>query len=249
MQPVHPSPTEMLRLDAVHFTYPDGRTALRGVSFALREGESLGLVGANGAGKSTLLQLLPGVMLPTAGSLHVRGQRMERTTAALIRREVGLVLQDADDQLFTPTVRDDVAFGPRNLGWSDAEIEAAVSDALECTGIGHLAERTPYRLSGGEKRLAAIAAVLAMRPALLVMDEPSSSLDPRARRNLIALLTRLPQTRIIASHDLDLVWETCGRVLILREGEVAAEGDARLLLQDRALLEHCGLELPLRFSQ
>jgi cobalt/nickel transport system ATP-binding protein len=239
----------LLKLESVSYAYPDGRHALRGVSFVLRAGESLGLVGANGAGKSTLLQLLPGVLLPTAGAVYVGGARVDRASAARIRREVGLVMQEADDQLFTPTVYDDVAFGPRNMRLPPEEIEARAREAMAFTGVAHLAGRAPYRLSGGEKRRAAIAAVLAMRPALLAMDEPSASLDPRARRGLIALLGRLPQTLIIASHDLDLVWDACRRVVVLREGQVAADGPAREILADAALLEACGLELPLRFAR
>ncbi len=239
----------MLELDSVSFTYPDGHAALREVCFTLREGEAVGLVGANGAGKSTLLHLLPGVLLPTGGALRIDGVALAKRTAPQIRQRVGLVFQEADDQLFTSTVYDDIAFGPRNAGLSPEQVETAVAEALARTGIAHLAQRAPYRLSGGEKRLAAIAAVLAMQPHLLAMDEPSASLDPRARRNLIALLCRLPQARLIASHDLDLVWAVCPRTIVLHEGRVAADGATRKLLRDEALLAACGLELPLRFSK
>ncbi|MDR2463087.1 MAG: energy-coupling factor ABC transporter ATP-binding protein [Verrucomicrobiales bacterium] len=237
--------TLMLSLQNVSFAYPDGYQALDGVSFELAEGQTLGVVGANGAGKSTLLLTLPGVLSPSAGEIYVRGRRVEKSSLAEIQREVGLVFQDADDQLFTASVRDDVAFGARNMGLGDATVD----EALTLTGIAHLAERAPYKLSGGEKKLAAIASVLSMRPSLLVMDEPSSSLDPKARRKIIELLSRLPQSKLIATHDLDLVWDMCDRVLVLRQGRVAADGDPRQILSDQNLLEKCGLELPLRFAE
>jgi cobalt/nickel transport system ATP-binding protein len=238
----------MLRLESVDYAYPDGQRALDGVSFAVAGGEAVALVGANGAGKSTLLKLLPGVLLPTGGAIFVDGERLDKASVPRLRCRVGLVMQEADDQLFSPPVYDDVAFGPRNLGFSPKEVAARTEEALAFVGAAHLVKRAPYRLSGGEKRLAALASVLSMDPALLAMDEPSSSLDPRSRRGVIALLLQLPQTRLVATHDLDLVWDACPRVIVLHEGRVAADGPSKKLLADRSLMESCGLELPLRFS-
>ncbi|MHB1357271.1 MAG: energy-coupling factor ABC transporter ATP-binding protein [Anaerolineae bacterium] len=235
----------ILSLRGVRFAYPDGFQAINDISFSIEAGQSLGLVGANGAGKSTLLLMLPGVLLPAAGDIYVLGMRLDKASAPSIRRYVGLVFQDSDDQLFSNSVFDDVAFGPRNMGLSALDVSGAVDNALEMTGIAHLSSRAAYKLSGGEKRLASIATILSMDPKLIVMDEPSSSLDPKARRKLIELLRRLPQTRIIASHDLDLVWDVCSRVIVLKDGKVAADGETRTILSDERLLDECGLELPL----
>lgn len=239
----------ILTLKDVKYAYPDGNTAVAGVSFMVEKGQSVGLVGANGAGKSTLLMMLPGALLPTGGAIEVNGVALTKATAAQIRRAVGLVFQDADDQLFTTTVQEDVAFGPRNMGLAEQDVHRAVQQALDQCGIAHLADRAPYRLSGGERKLAAIASVLSMEPELLIMDEPSASLDPRARRGIIGLLNSLPMTKLIASHDLDLVWEVCSRVIVLKDGRVEAEGDARELLSNQELMERCGLELPLRLQR
>ena len=225
--------------------YPDGTPALRGVDLCIQPGEAVAVVGANGAGKSTLLQHLNGLLMPTAGLVHVGGRPVTRATLAQTRSAVGYVFQDADDQLFMPTVRDDVAFGSINQGLPAQQVEARVRAALEAVGATHLAARAPYRLSGGEKRAVAIASVLAMDPAILVLDEPSSALDPAGRRRLIDLLRSLPQTRVIATHDLDLVLEVCQRVVVLHEGQVQADGAPAQLLADRELLQRCRLELPL----
>lgn len=238
----------ILSMKNVTFTYPDGHRAITGVSLDIERGQSVGLVGANGAGKSTLLLMLPGVLTPESGEIRVDGVKLEKSTVAGVRRSVGLVFQDSDDQLFTTSVYDDIAFGPRNMGLSEEAVHTAVDDALERTDIAHLAKRAPYRLSGGEQRLAAIASVLSLDPKLLVMDEPSASLDPQARRKIIALLRRLPQAKIIASHDLDLVWEACERVVVIAAGQIAADGPTQDILSDAALMASCGLERPLRFG-
>lgn len=237
-----------LILDDIHFAYPDGNNVLEGLSLRAEAGESIGLVGANGAGKSTLLLLLMGILWPQKGRIEVLGQALDKRTVQQIRRQVGLVFQDSDDQLFCATVGEDVAFGPRNAGLDAAAVEQAVVSALEQTGVTALRDRAPYKLSGGEKRLAAISSVLSMDPAILIMDEPSSSLDPRARRNLIGLLRRLPQTKLITSHDLDLVWDVCDRVIVLQGGRAIADGAAKTVLSDEALLQSAGLELPLRLQ-
>jgi cobalt/nickel transport system ATP-binding protein len=234
-----------IELCALTHVYADGTTALRGVDLRVQAGEAVAIVGANGAGKSTLLQHINGLLLPGSGSVHVEGLELTRTNLPAVRRKVGYVFQDADDQLFMPTVRDDVAFGPLNLGLEEDQVSARVHAALDAVGASHLAPRAPYRLSGGEKRAVAIAGVLAMAPAILVLDEPSSGLDPAGRRRLIELLCSFTHTRVIATHDLDLVLDTCQRVVVLHEGRVHAQGAPRQLLADAALLRHCRLELPL----
>jgi cobalt/nickel transport system ATP-binding protein len=227
------------------YAYPDGTPALREVSFRLTHGESVAVVGANGAGKSTLLLLLNGLLAPSAGEARIGDIPVTAATRAQVHRTVGFVFQDADDQLFMPTVREDVAFGPLNLGLSPQEIDARVDEALATVGATHLAHRAPYRLSGGEKRAVAIAGVLAMLPSILLLDEPSSGLDPAARRRLIALLRSFTHTKVIATHDLDLVLEVCTRVLVMHEGAVQGDGPPRQVFGDAALLARCHLEPPL----
>jgi len=238
----------LVRLEDVHFSYPDGTPALRGVSFELHHGESVGLVGANGAGKSTLLLHLAGVLFPSSGRIRVGDWPVTSETLGNVRRSLGLVFQDPDDQLFMPTVADDVAFGPLNLGLPLEEVATRLSGALERVGAAGLGPRPAYRLSGGEKRAAAIASVLAMSPDVLVMDEPSSGLDPAARRRLIGLLRSFEHTKIVATHDLDLVMDVCARTVVLREGGVAADGPTASIFGDSALLEACHLEKPLRLQ-
>lgn len=234
-----------LEIRDLSYTYPDGTEALRGLSFRLEHGEAVGLVGANGAGKSTMLLSLAGLVLPSEGSVNLGGTILSKNTVGEIRRRIGFLFQDPEDQLFMPTVFDDVAFGPQNQGLSAGEVVGRVKDALEDVGVSHLAERPTYRLSGGEKRAVAIATVLSMMPDVLVMDEPSSSLDPRGRRLLIGLLKKFSHTRLIATHDLDLVLDVCPRTIVLHEGTLAADGDTGKIFRDRDLLERCHLEPPL----
>lgn len=229
----------------LQFRYPDGSSALDGVSFRITHGESVAVVGANGAGKSTLLLHLNGCLIPQAGVVRIGDMPLTRKTLEHIRRTVGMVFQDADDQLFMPTVYDDVAFGPLNLGLPPEEVEARVLEALATVGASHLANRPPHRLSGGEKRSVAIASVLSMCPSILVMDEPTSSLDPRARRQLIELLRSFEHTIIIATHDLDMVLDLCSRTIVLRAGCVAADGATWDILRNEPLLQSCSLEKPL----
>ncbi len=229
----------------VRYNYADGTEALRGVSFCIPHGESVAVVGANGAGKSTLLGHLGGCLLPTDGTVRVGETILTPKTLAIIRRSVGMVFQDSDDQLFMPTVFADVAFGPINLGLPADQVRSRVEKALETVGMSHVADRPPYKLSGGEKRAVAIATVLAMDSDVLVMDEPSSDLDPRARRRLIELLATFTHTRIIATHDLDMALELCERTIVLCRGQVAADGATRDILRDESILHPCGLEKPL----
>ena len=225
--------------------YPDGTEALRDVTFKIHHGESVAVIGANGAGKSTLLLHLNGYLLPTAGEVRIGDFPVTKGTVREIRRTVGMVFQDPDDQLFMPTVFDDVAFGPLNLGLIGEDVEQRVVAALEQVGAVHLRTKPPYHLSDGEKKRVAIATVLAMSPDILVLDEPTSGLDPHARRQLIGLLREFKHTKIFTSHDLDMVMDLCERVIILKEGVVRAEGPARELLLDDALLAECCLERPL----
>jgi len=229
---------------ALCHVYAEGPAALSGVDLCIEAGEAVAIVGANGAGKSTLLQHLNGLLLPAAGSVHIEGIELGPRTLAEVRRRVGYVFQDADDQLFMPTVRDDVAFGPLNQGLSLEEAHGRTDTALAGVGAAHLASRAPYRLSGGEKRAVAIAGVLAMRPSILVLDEPSSGLDPLGRERLIGLLRSFTHTRVIATHDLDLALQVCARVVVLQHGQCAAQGAAAEILGDGALLRRCGLAAP-----
>jgi len=233
-----------LQFDEVSYRYPGGREALRKVSFRIAPGEKVALAGANGAGKSTLLLHTDGLLLPTAGRIVVDGIALSPRTLPQIRRSVGLVFQHPDDQLFMPTVEEDVAFGPTNLRLTPEEIESRVARALEAVGGTALRREAPHRLSGGQKRCVAIAGVLAMEPSILVLDEPTAELDPRARRRIIELLRQLRRTMLVATHDLELAAALCPRTLILKEGELAADGATRTLFADDALLAACGLERP-----
>jgi cobalt/nickel transport system ATP-binding protein len=232
----------------VSYSYPGGVDALQGVSITLHHGESVALVGGNGAGKSTLLQLVVGALWPSGGQVRVGDVPVVQSTLTTVRSTVGLVFQDPDDQLFMPTVGEDVAFGPTRMGLPPEEVEARVRDALDRVGISHLRSRAPFRMSFGEKRLAALASVLAMSPSILALDEPSANLDPLARRRLIGLLKSFDHTRIIATHDLDLALDVCPRVVVLCRSRVVADGPAAQLLRDDALLASASLERPLRLQ-
>ncbi len=234
---------------ALSYSYPDGQPALQNLSFCIQRGESVAVIGANGAGKSTLLLHLNGVLRPSAGEVRIGELPVSRENLAQVRRSVGLVFQDPDDQLFMPTVQEDVAFGPTHMGLPASEVQSRAAQALATVGASLLANRPTYRLSGGEKRAVAIAGVLAMMPELLVMDEPSAGLDPRSRRRLITLLKGVDHTKIIATHDLDLVLDVCSRVLVMRHGCLEADGPPARIFADAPLLERCHLELPLSLQR
>lgn len=234
----------IVEIKDVHHVYPDGTAALRGVSFRITHGESVAIIGANGAGKSTLLLHLNGYLVPTSGEIRIGDTPLTKTTLPEIRRTVGMVFQEPDDQLFMPTVYDDVAFGPYNLGLPGPEVEKRVTGALERVGAGHLVNKPPYHLSGGEKKRVAIATVLSMSPDILVMDEPTSGLDPFARRQLMALLQDFKHTKIFTSHDLDMVLGLCERTIVLHNGEVRADGPTMDIFRDDELLAQCRLEKP-----
>ena len=238
----------MIELQGVSFAYERGRPVLSDVSFSIEDGESVGLIGANGAGKSTLMKALLG-LVSAGGEIRVDGVRVEKASLSEIRRRLGFVLQNSDDQMFMPTVYEDMMFGPMNYGLSREQAEARVDAALARLGLAELKHRHNHRLSGGEKRMAAIATILAMEPDAVLMDEPTSALDPCNRRRVIDILRSLPQTKLITSHDLDMILDTCDRVILLSKGRVAADGPAEEILRDRALLEAHRMELPLSLSR
>jgi cobalt/nickel transport system ATP-binding protein len=227
------------------FAYPHGARALDGLTFAVRPGECVGLVGPNGAGKTTLFLCLTGVLPGKAQAVRVGGLDVhDPAQRRKLPQRVGIVFQNSDDQLFCSTVQDDVAFGPLNLGLGPDEARRRVAEALGRVGMAGQEARVPLHLSGGEKRRVALAGVLAMRPEVLLLDEPSMFLDPRGRRELIGLLNGLEGTKLIASHDLEMILATCRRVLVLDAGRIVADGETRAVLGDAALMEAHGLEVP-----
>ena len=235
----------LIQVRGLSYRYPQGPTALDGLSFDVTEGESVALVGPNGAGKTSLFLCLSGVLKPRAERLRVGGlDVLDAAQRKRLPQQVGIVFQDSDDQLFSTTVADDVAFGPLNLGLPFSVAHQRVGEALNQVGLSGFESRVPFHLSGGEKRRVALAGVLAMKPEILLLDEPSSHLDPRGRRELIGLVNSLSVTKIIASHDLEFILETCRRVVILDAGQVVADGPARALLSNPTLMNDHGLEVP-----
>jgi len=230
----------MLSISDLIVEYPDGTRAVDSVSFSIGAGERVALIGANGAGKTSLLLSLVGVLQAKQGDISVGGTVLDKKTLRSVRTQIGMVFQNPDDQLFMPNIYEDIAFGPRNFGCGEDETAQRVSGALSKLRIEHLAERSPLKLSGGEKRLVAIATVLAMDPDFLLFDEPTAFLDPRARRNLAAILSELPQGKLIATHDLAFAREMCSRILLLRKGRLIADESPGLLDDDTAL-EAAGL--------
>ena len=235
----------IVELRDVLFRYPDGTEALKGISLRVLHGESVGIAGANGMGKTTLLLNLSGHLLPTGGEILIGDMPLSKRTRHEIRKKVGFIFQRPDDQLFMPTVYEDVAFGPVNLGLTQDKVDERVRNALDRVGCFHLINRPPHRLSEGQKRAVTIAAVMAMNPDILVMDEPASSLDPKSRRQLINLLNGFKHTKIIASHDLDLILDVCERCIIIKDGKVVVDGTTEEVLSNETLLEENSLELPL----
>lgn len=233
-----------LRIGGLRYTYPDGREALTGVDLDVAAGERVALLGPNGAGKTTLTLHLVGLLEPDAGSVEVGGMVLGPETVREIRRRVGIVFQDPDDQLFMPTVAEDVAFGPANLGLRGAELATRVEEALAAVGATDLTDRAPHHLSGGERRRVAIATVLSMHPDVLVLDEPTSGLDPAGRRELVGVLDTLDVTLLVITHDLPFALELCPRSAIMDGGRVAALGATAELLADTQLLRSHRLEMP-----
>lgn len=244
---MHHNPISIKNLSHV---YPDGIRALHGIDLEIAATERVALIGANGSGKSTLLLHLNGILLPQQGEIVVGEMPLRSQNLTDIRNFVGLVFQNPDDQLFMPTVWEDVAFGPMNQGWRGKDLEVRIAEAMVSVGLDldKYRQRQSQNLSGGEKKRVAIAGVLAMQPQTLVFDEPSAQLDPRSRRQLIQLLQTLPETQLIATHDLDLVLELCDRTIVLSEGKIVYDGNTQQVLRDREFLLAHSLELPLSLS-
>lgn len=237
----------MIEFRNVSFSYNGTNMVVENLNFTIQTGETVGLIGANGAGKSTIMKMLLG-LLAGKGKILVDGQPVNRQTILDIRQKIGFVLQDSDNQMFMPTVYEDMVFGPRNYGLNREDTEQRIDDILNRLGIQNLKYCYNHKISGGEKRMAAIATVLAMEPEIIAMDEPSTALDPCNRRVVIHTIQDLPQTKLIASHDLDMILDTCQRVLLLSGGKLMADGPAEIILRDKTLLETNRMELPLCFQ-
>lgn len=235
-----------IQVEKVSFSYQKNVPVFTDVSFAASGEESIGIIGPNGAGKSTLLKLLTGLEYGE-GTIQIDDIIMSKKTAPAIRKKEGYVFQDSDSQLFMGTVYEDVAFAPRNYGYAEDEVEKRCERALKMTKMSELADRQIYRLSGGQKKLASIATVLSMDPEIILMDEPSVALDPVNRDCLIEIVKELPGIKLIASHDLDFIYDTCERTLLLHDGKIVYDGDTKQVLQNKELLEQYGLKLPLSF--
>lgn len=238
-----------IQIEHISFSYEKNHPVLDDINIKAGGSESIGLIGANGVGKSTLLKMLVGLNLDFQGKILVDGVPVEKKSLPEIRQKIGYVFQDSDNQLFLSTAYEDIAFGPRNYGVPEAEVEKRVARALELTGITHLKDRQTYKMSGGEKKLVSIATILSMEPEIILMDEPSIALDPRNRRNLIHILNSFHQLKIVASHDLDMIWDTCERTILMADKKVICDGDTKEILSNGELLETCGLELPLRLMR
>jgi cobalt/nickel transport system ATP-binding protein len=239
--------SDAVLISGLRFAFPDGRVALDGVDLAVAAGERVAVLGPNGAGKTTLVLHLNGILSPSDGTVTIGGTVVGRDTLKEVRRKVAIVFQDPDDQLFMPTVADDVAFGPANAGLRGPELAARVSDALDAVGLPDLGDRSPHHLSLGQRRRAAVATVLSMDPSVLVLDEPTANLDPASRRELAEVLVELDLTTIIVTHDLPYALQLCERSVLLDEGRVVADGPTRELLTDTDLLAAHRLELPAGF--
>lgn len=233
----------MIEFRDVSFSYDTETPVVQDINLVIRKGETVGLIGANGVGKSTIMKLMLG-LLTGSGQILVDGLQMNKHNLSQIRQKIGFVLQDSDNQMFMPTVYEDMIFGPRNYGLSKEEAEARVDRVLEHLGLQDLKYRYNHKISGGEKRMAAIATILAMEPEVILMDEPSTALDPVNRRTVIHTIQSLPQTKLIASHDLDMILDTCERVILLSHGTIVADGDCETILRDKELLEANRMELP-----
>jgi len=240
--------TAALELEGVAHVYPDGYCALRGVDLTIARDEHVALLGPNGAGKSTLVLHCNGILEPTSGTVTVEGRPVDKRNLAEIRRRVGIVFQDPDDQLFMATARDDVAFGPANAGIKGSELDDRVHAALAAVGMAEHSDRAPHHLSFGQRRRVALATVLVSEPEILVLDEPSSNLDPYSRRELAQIVEGLEVTVLMVTHDLPYAYELCERAVILDDGVIVADGAIETVLDDRALLTRHRLELPRGFA-
>ncbi len=237
-----------IAVDDLHFAYPDGNPALLGVDLHIHPGERVALLGPNGAGKTTLILHMNGIHMPQRGTVAVSGLALEPDSVMEIRRRVGIVFQDPDDQLFMPTVREDIEFGPRNLGLEGAALEERVTAALAAMEVADLVDRPPNHLSFGQKRRVAISGVLAMQPEILVLDEPTSNLDPASRRELATALDKLGTTQLVVTHDLSFAYEMCPRSIVIDAGEIVANAPTAEILGNDAFLRRHRLELPFGFA-
>lgn len=239
---------KMIEFGQVTFRYEGRETALKDISLAIKKGETVGIVGANGAGKSTLMKLITGLLKPSEGLVKACGHEVIDKNLKAIRKKVGYTFQDPDNQLFMPSVYEDVAFSARQEGLSDGEVDAIVMKALNEVGAGHLKDKASYKMSGGEKRLVTLATVLASEPELLILDEPAVGLDPRARRDLIRLLMHRDETKIITTHDMDMALDLCDRIIVLYDGEIRADDTPMNIFNNKDLLCDNHLEIPLRLQ-
>ena len=240
----------MIEVKEVSFSYNGSKKqTLSNMNFKIENEESVGIIGANGAGKSTMLKLLVGLEINYQGNIMINNVKVEKQNLQEIRQKIGYVFQDSDSQLFMPTVYEDVAFAPRNYGFSKEEVNERTVEALKSIGIEELQDRQIYRLSGGEKKLASIATVLSMKPDILIFDEPTITLDPKNRRRFINVLNSLKGTKIVTSHDLDLIYDTCDRTILIADGKIIFDGDTKTVLQNKEVLENNGLELPLSLQR
>ena len=239
-----------ITIDVEHlsFGYEKGSEILSQISLHAAQSDSIGLIGANGVGKSTFLKLLVGLYLDFEGTIRIGNLPVERSTLPAIRSKIGYVFQDSDSQLFMSTAYEDIAFAPRNYGLPESEVQSRVEQALRLTGIENLRDKQIYKMSGGEKKLVSIATILSMTPDIILMDEPSIALDPRNRRNLIHILNTFDHLKIIASHDLDLILDTCERTILMSDGKIICDGSTKEILTDKELLEANGLELQFRLQ-
>ncbi|MDB1934697.1 ABC transporter ATP-binding protein [Clostridium tertium] len=238
-----------INVENLSFSYEKEQPILKNITFTAKENDSIGIIGANGIGKSTLLKLLVGLNLNYEGSIRVENIPVEKNTLSIIRERIGYVFQDSDNQLFMSNVYEDIAFAPRNYGFSEEEVKKRVENALNMVHINNLKNKKIYKLSGGEKKLVSIATIFSMTPDIILMDEPSIALDPKNRRNLINILNEFQHLKIIASHDLDMILDTCNRTILMSEGKIIKDGNTKDILTDKKLLEANNLELPFCFQE
>lgn len=238
-----------INVENLSFSYEKEQPILKNITFTAKENDSIGIIGANGVGKSTLLKLLVGLNLNYEGSIRVENIPVEKNTLSIIRERIGYVFQDSDNQLFMSNVYEDIAFAPRNYGFSEEEVKKRVENALNMVHINNLKNKKIYKLSGGEKKLVSIATIFSMTPDIILMDEPSIALDPKNRRNLINILNEFQYLKVIASHDLDMILDTCNRTILMSEGKIVKDGNTKDILTDKKLLEANNLELPFCFQE
>ncbi|SFU81771.1 cobalt/nickel transport system ATP-binding protein [Clostridium sp. DSM 8431] len=236
---------EIIKVDNISYTYPDGFKALKKISFSINKGEKVGIIGANGAGKSTILKILTGLIEAERGTITIDGLKLEKKNLKAIRKKLGLVFQDSDNQLFMNRVYDDIAFGLRSSKVEKDIVKEEVSKILKSFNIEHLKDKQIYKLSGGEKKNVALAGIFIMKSEIILMDEPTVSLDPKSRREMINLIKEIPNTSIITSHDLDMILDVCDRVIVFFDGVISEQGEAFKILSNKKLMEENGLELPL----